>query len=47
LDIVKELVHALEHPLNISKVEEHLYKDTQKFPRLEPGIKQGTGKKEP
>jgi hypothetical protein len=23
-------------------VEEHLYKDTQKFPRLEAGIKQGT-----
>jgi hypothetical protein len=41
LDIVKELVHALEHPLSISKVEEHLPKDAQKFPRLEPGIKQG------
>jgi len=38
----KETVYTLEHPLNISKVEEHLYKDTQNFPKLEPGIKQRT-----
>ena len=41
MDIVKELVYTLEHPLNISKVEEHLYKDRQKFPKLELEIKQG------
>jgi hypothetical protein len=42
LEIDKELVYTLEHQLNTSKVEEHLYKDTQKFPKLEPGIKQRT-----